>query len=902
MNSSLERIIPPEIRDDELYRLLENITSREPLFTVLEIGSSSGEGSTAALVEGLSQNPARPMLFCLEASKKRFTELATRYSEVPFVRCLNASSVTADRFPSENDIEEFWVKEKTNLNHYPLDTVISWLREDIRYLNLSGVLQGGIALIKESYSINLFDLVLIDGSEFTGEAELDEVIGARWIVLDDINAYKNYRSYHRLSADPEYVLVAENWGLRNGYAVFRHRKAHLPVHFFTIVLNGMPFIYHHIDAFRHLPFRWHWHIVEGVADLIHDTAWSRPNGGHIPGSYHKDGLSIDGTSRYIDQLHQLFPENITVYRKPPGHMWQGKLEMINAPLDSIQEDCLLWEIDADECWTHAQLCAGWRMFHVEPQRNAAFYWCHFFVGPGLVVNSRNCYSQMAGLEWLRTWRYQPGCRWVAHEPPRLVYKESGTDIDTARPSAFTNEETEAKGLVFQHFAYVTLDQVRFKEKYYGYAHATYHWLRLQKERNFPAKLGDYLQWVKDGTTFDTADSQKIIPLPVKSVSPGAEKPSGSLVVIDGVFFQYHSTGIARVWQALLEELSGSSFAGRVVILDRGTTVPRIQGYRYIDIPLHDESSIHSEREKMQAICDSLEAELFISTWHTTPIQTKSLLMVHDMLPELLLGEQRLDIGRWQEKNLAINHAAAFVAVSENTAHDLIQWYPEKARLPIHIMHNGVSKQFSPAPPEQIERFRASYGISSPYFLFVGPREWYKNFRLLLDAFVLLPEANGYCIVSPHGENLEKEFGRHPAASFVKLTGRLSEEDLVAAYSGAMALIYPSYYEGFGLPPLEAMACGCPVITSNAPAMVEVCGDAALKVAPDDHISLAKAMENLNSHDTRIRQIKLGYERAGCFKWSHSASRLLLAICGVTGGQQGVDNIVMERPTTGEENG
>ncbi|HIJ88372.1 MAG TPA: glycosyltransferase family 4 protein [Desulfuromonadales bacterium] len=894
MQSPLDQIIPPEIRDDEFYHLLRDLTAREPIITALEIGSSSGDGSTAALVDGLSRNRTRPMLYCLEASQSRFCQLSERYAQTPFVRCLNASSVTVDKFPSESAVEFFWHNSKTNLSLYPLATVLNWLRDDIRYLKESGVEQGGIAAIKISYGIDRFDLVLIDGSEFTGEAELDELIGARWIALDDINAYKNLRNYQRLSKDPDYKLIAENWQLRNGYALFRHIEAPLPVHFFTIVLNGMPFMPHHIEAFRHLPFRWHWHIVEGAAELVADTAWSRPNGGYVPDSFNRDGLSIDGTGEYIDQLKRLFPDNVTVYRKPAGQLWQGKLTMVNAPLDSIQEECLLWEIDADECWSHVQLCAGWRLFNDEPERTAAFYWCHFFVGPHLVVNSRNCYSQVAGHEWLRTWRYRPGYRWVAHEPPRLMCLGPDGDRDIARQAPYSNDETEAKGLVFQHFAYVTADQVRFKEKYYGYSQATYHWLQLQKERNFPVRLGDYLPWVTDRTTVDTVTSQGIIPFPVVGNSCRQKQISGGPIIIDGVFFQYYATGIARVWLALLEELSGTGFASQVVILDRGKTVPRLPGYCYLDIPLHNESDIPGERAMLQRVCGDLSAALFISTWHTSPLSTPTLLMVHDLLPEILLGEKRFDAGRWQEKKLAIEHAQAFIAVSENSAKDLVTWYPEAGMRPIHIIHNGVSSAFRPATPERIKHFKEWYGITKPYFLFVGPRVWYKNFRLLLDAFLLLPEPEVYCIVSPHKDTLEGEFAGHPGSAFVRLTGRLSDEDLVAAYSGAVALVFPSLYEGFGLPPLEAMACGCPVIISTALALVEVCGDAAIQVKSNDCEALALAMVSLLNQRHVAENIRRGLERAAVFSWHRSASQIVRAICTQLGGSPGLDKIMLER--------
>ena len=140
----------------------------------------------------------------------------------------------------------------------------------------------------------------------------------------------------------------------------------LPVNFFTIVLNGQPFIKYHIDIFKQLSYKWHWHIVEGVASLTQDTSWCLDSGGQIIDRIHDCGLSNDGTTEYLDELAQLYPEHITIYRQPAGVFWDGKLEMVNAPLKNIQEECLLWQVDVDELWTLEQLHNARQMFINNP--------------------------------------------------------------------------------------------------------------------------------------------------------------------------------------------------------------------------------------------------------------------------------------------------------------------------------------------------------------------------------------------------------------------------------------------------------------------------------------------------------------------------------------------------------
>jgi glycosyltransferase involved in cell wall biosynthesis/radical SAM superfamily enzyme YgiQ (UPF0313 family)/ADP-heptose:LPS heptosyltransferase/tetratricopeptide (TPR) repeat protein len=502
LDSELNRIIPPEIKDDEFYFVIRKLAAEADIRTVLEIGSSAGGGSTEAFVAGLRANPRSPQLFCMEVSRTRFTELEKRYGGEPFVHCYNVSSVPASSFPKEEEVAHFYRRVDSALNDYPLERVIGWLRQDIEYVTCAGVPQDGIRRIKREVGIERFDMVLIDGSEFTGVAELAEVYGAEYILLDDINGFKNHINYHRLKEDPAYNLLHENWQVRNGYAVFRKKVDELPIHFFTIVLNGEPYIRRHMEIFSQLPFKWHWHIVEGVADLRHDTAWSLENGARITKEMHCLGRSNDGTSEYLDEVKSSYPDNITLYRKPEGSFWDGKLEMVNAPLVNIGGECLLWQVDVDEIWTAEQIMKGRSLFLNDPSRSAAYYICRFFVGDGLVISTRDTYGNNTSYEWLRTWRYLPGDSWAAHEPPRLVRKYDEGVVDVATLNPFRHDTTEANNLVFDHYAYCLESQLRFKESYYGYTGAVESWKRLQSAGSFPVMLRDYFPWVKDNAQVD----------------------------------------------------------------------------------------------------------------------------------------------------------------------------------------------------------------------------------------------------------------------------------------------------------------------------------------------------------------------------------------------------------------
>ncbi len=497
IHSELNQVIPPEIKNDEFYFLIQKLAREENIRTVLEIGSSAGGGSTEAFVTGLDGNGNHPRLYCMEVSKPRFTALRERYADKGFVSCYNVSSVPLSKFPSETEVSKFYAATTTALNSYPLERVISWLRQDIDYLQSSGVPTDGIERIKRENNIELFDMVLIDGSEFTGKAELDEVYGAKFILLDDINGFKNHRNRRRLLADPTYVLLQENWNVRNGYSVFKKKEDSLPIHFFTIVLNGEPFIRHHLEQFLKLPFRWQWHIIEGVAELKHDTAWSLPNGGKISDALHDNGLSNDGTTGYLDLIAREHPGRITLHRKPTGQFWDGKREMVNAPLTAINEECLLWQVDADELWLAGQIEAMREMFIVSPHRTAAYFHCDYFVGPRKYVSSLDTWATYPK-DWLRLWRFSPGMKWSAHEPPIILDPKRQ---NPALLSPFSRDETLRQGITFQHFAYATEAQVRFKEIYYGYKDAVSHWNRLQQTVG-PVNPGDFLPWARNDATVE----------------------------------------------------------------------------------------------------------------------------------------------------------------------------------------------------------------------------------------------------------------------------------------------------------------------------------------------------------------------------------------------------------------
>lgn len=344
------------------------------------------------------------------------------------------------------------------------------------------------------------------------------------------------------------------------------------------------------------------------------------------------------------------------------------------------------------------------------------------------------------------------------------------------------------------------------------------------------------------------------------------------VLIDGVFFQIYKTGIYRVWNSLLEEWAKNGFAKQIVVIDRNGTAPKIPGIWYRTALAYNYGNTEADREMLEQICIEEEASLFISTYYTTPISTPSVFMAYDMIPEVMEWDMNRPL--WQDKHHAIRHASSYIAISENTANDLVKFFPEISRESIEVAHCGFETIFTQANYRQIKDFKNKYGIAKPYFLLVGLREGYKNVMLFFQAFSQLEKKDNFTIVSVGGgDELEEDLVAYISATNIHLLSHIDDAELRLAYSGATALVYPSKYEGFGLPIVEAMACGCPIITCPNASIPEVAGEAALYVKDDDVEAMAIALRDIQNPDVRECLIAAGLEQATKFSWSKMAKKV-----------------------------
>ena len=221
-------------------------------------------------------------------------------------------------------------------------------------------------------------------------------------------------------------------------------------------------------------------------------------------------------------------------------------------------------------------------------------------------------------------------------------------------------------------------------------------------------------------------------------------------------------------------------------------------------------------------------------------------------------------------------AKRIVTVSEFSKQDIVDCYgvdPQK----IDVAYNGVNEIFKPLPETEIMEIRGKYSGGFPYFMFVGSLHPRKNLARLFSAFDRFKSYNRndvkLVIVGEKRwwtEPIQRAYDAMSCKDDVVFVGRLSAEDLHRVTAAALASVYVSYFEGFGIPILEAFKCDTPVITSNVTSMPEVAKDAALLVDPFNEDSIAKAMINVLDDKVRERLIEKGRERAKDFSWDKAA--------------------------------
>jgi glycosyltransferase involved in cell wall biosynthesis len=347
-------------------------------------------------------------------------------------------------------------------------------------------------------------------------------------------------------------------------------------------------------------------------------------------------------------------------------------------------------------------------------------------------------------------------------------------------------------------------------------------------------------------------------------------------------------GIGTYVRALLRHLSRIDSTTEYVLLCRppDCTVVEQLGENFRAVV--ESSPAYSIREQLSVPLDLRREgiDLFHAPHYVLPPLTpcKSIVTIHDCIhlrfPQYLpnkLGYAYARASLW----VATHRSSRVLTVSEASKRDILRYFSVPSSK-IDVIYNSIDERFTQMPdPEEIARVRERYQLNDPFVLYAGNIKPHKNLERLIEAFHMLRRGGMENVklliigdeISKYA-TLRRAVHKHKLHKHVRFFGFVPDQTLAILYRLARVFVFPSLYEGFGLPPLEAMASGTPVITSNVSSLPEVVGDAALLIDPYEPEAIADAMRRVLTDEGLRNELRAkGLVRAGEFSWDRSIRRV-----------------------------
>ncbi len=355
------------------------------------------------------------------------------------------------------------------------------------------------------------------------------------------------------------------------------------------------------------------------------------------------------------------------------------------------------------------------------------------------------------------------------------------------------------------------------------------------------------------------------------------------VLLDDAFLNLRQTGIARFWSswiaAAIEDGVFAEFGVEPVLLNRSDQLAGLAA-ETVDFPELPVGLFAEDRRLLSNLVATHAIDITASSYYTFSYNAPSFVVVYDLIPELL-GFARLNRG-WIERSLAFAHASGFACISDYTESQLREHYPHTRLAPVSVAKPGLDQRlFSRRSDEDCRAFQDRYGLQPEYWMMVGSRYQqggYKNGQLVVEAMEQgsLPI---WDVVFVGGEAITERESKAAAGLGIRLVRvELTDEELACAFSGARALVYPSKLEGFGLPPLEALACGTPVVTTSLASLPESVGALSLWIGGDQPEELASRLRLAAQPRLREYIAKEGPAHAGRYQWGDCARTIVKTIC------------------------
>jgi glycosyltransferase involved in cell wall biosynthesis len=347
-------------------------------------------------------------------------------------------------------------------------------------------------------------------------------------------------------------------------------------------------------------------------------------------------------------------------------------------------------------------------------------------------------------------------------------------------------------------------------------------------------------------------------------------------------------GIGTYLRNILIELSRLDQATEYVVLCRPDDVDSgdVLGHNFRMVPEPAPTYSLAEQIRIPLALARERVDLVHEPHYVLPpaIRCRSVVTIHDcihlMFPQYLPGKLAYVYAK-SSMWTATRKADRILTVSEASKRDILRFF-DVAPDRVSVIHNAIDERFlGPADTKRMELVKQRYQLDHPFILYVGNIKPHKNIERLIDAFGRMRESGPpqlkLIIIGDEISKypaLRQAVHRHRLDKHVRFLGFQPHETLAAFYRLARAFVFPSLYEGFGLPPLEAMACGAPVVTSNVSSLPEVAGGAALLVDPHDTDAIADGIRRaVNDETLRADLSARGLARAREFSWPQSVAKI-----------------------------
>lgn len=352
-----------------------------------------------------------------------------------------------------------------------------------------------------------------------------------------------------------------------------------------------------------------------------------------------------------------------------------------------------------------------------------------------------------------------------------------------------------------------------------------------------------------------------------------EKSKFNLLVLDDIIYWLQKNGGAsRYWYELSLRLNQTDSEVYHLLRPQSTVNPWANNINPVRSFVYGKINIKLDRYLDCFFPDGLKLKnnqlVFHSSHYRLPLDKSvaNVVTVHDFTYEMHRSGLAHAVHVWQKKR-AIRHADVIICISEYTKSQLLKLYPEFSNKHIEVIHHGVGTEFFCNEG----RLKAA----SNEVVFLGARDIYKRFDLAIDATRQLPD-KVLAVVGPVLSPKEKADLDAKLPGRWRYCGRLSDDELCKLYNHAFCFIFPSDSEGFGLPLLEAMRAGCPVVCANLTVFPEVAGNAALFAAEQTGAAYAQQIQQLSDSDLRMTMITRGIKQASLFSWENCFNKTLQA--------------------------